>query len=711
MKKLKKRQTSAKSSSFKSKKLSTRLGIICGIVLFVCMMASNLLTITRVTSSMNTAINGQLNKVSDENLLKVQFVFDQCEAISQNIDYEMQRLYKMGSTEEPTYTSIVTGGAMTKMELEAEEIILNSLWSSVKGNDNLVGVGVLFEEYGFCAHNKHYGAYATVENADAGTVERIGYEVYADKEYYTGAKGGEAAFMDAYTDMYGNTVFSIGYPIMHNGQFKGIVLLDIKSDVFSMLNATNEEYPSLYVDLVRSNHNILYSTHADTVTKNLREVMSADGYAEMTSKINAGQRFHVETKEADGKQVHYAVPLEVGGETWWVKTSLLEKEYSAAVSSITLITMITAVLSVIIIISMIGAVLRKMLMPLSELEKAANAMADGSLNVQINHESEDEIGSLANCMRTMMERVRTLIGDLRYTLTEMANANFAVELNNRDLYVGDYQPMLTAMEDITKKLNGALLDIKVAAEQVNTGADQVASGAHALSQGATEQASTVEELSAAMDEISNETKTTAQKSAEANDVADLMRTEVMKSNSKMEEMSEAMQDITNKSNEIEKIIKTIDDIAFQTNIPALNAAVEAARAGAAGKGFAVVADEVRNLAQKSAEAAKNTTTLIEGTIESVANGGRITEETAEALHIVAGNVGKVTGLIGEISKASNEQANRISQITNGIEQITAVIQTNSATAEESAAASQELSSQATMMHDLIATFQLRETRY
>jgi methyl-accepting chemotaxis protein len=259
-----------------------------------------------------------------------------------------------------------------------------------------------------------------------------------------------------------------------------------------------------------------------------------------------------------------------------------------------------------------------------------------------------------------------------------------------------------------RKLNDALRDIKVSAEQVNTSAGQVAGGAHALSQGSTEQASTVEELSAAMDEISNETKVTAQKSGEANNVAELMRTEVIKSNTKMDEMSEAMQDITNKSNEIEKIIKTIDDIAFQTNILALNAAVEAARAGAAGKGFAVVADEVRNLAQKSAEAAKNTTTLIEGTIESVANGGRITEETAEALQIVASNVGKVTGLIGEITKASNEQAERISQITNGIEQISSVIQTNSATAEESAAASEELSAQATMMYDLISRFQLQE---
>ena len=705
---MKRMKVNLKMPSWKTKKLSTKLGIICGIVLFVCMMASNLLTVTRVTNSMNTAIDAQLNKVSDENLLKVQTVFDQCEQVSETINYELQTFYAEEVAAEGTVVGQVTSQPLTANQKDAEEIILNSMWSSVENNDNLVGVGVLFEKYAFSPNIEQYAAYATVDNARAKTADLITYDVYGDKVYYKDAKGGNPAFMDAYTDMYGNTVFSIAYPVMYNGEFKGVVLMDIKSDVFSMLDTTNEEYPSLYVDLVKSNHNILYSTHGDTIGQSLRDVMKADGYAALSANMEQGQRFHVATKEDGGEQMHYAVPVSVGGETWWVKTSLLEKEYSAAVNSISLITLITAILAVTVNILLIVSVLRKMLKPLSELEHVANAMAEGSLNVQIDHTSEDEIGSLADCMRTMMERVRILIADLSYTLNEMANANFAVELKNKSLYIGDYRPMVVALEDIIGKLNHALLDIKVASEQVNSGADQVASGAQALSQGSTEQASTVEELSAAMEEISNETKRTAQKSGEANGVADLMRTEVGKSNSKMEEMSEAMQDITNKSNEIEKIIKTIDDIAFQTNILALNAAVEAARAGAAGKGFAVVADEVRNLAQKSAEAAKNTTALIEGTIQSVANGGKITEETAAALHIVADNVGKVTELIGEISEASNEQAERISQITNGIEQITAVIQTNSATAEESAAASEELSGQATMMNNLISGFKLQE---
>ena len=702
-----------KNKKLRNKHISTKLGIVCGIVLFVCMMGSNLLSISKFTSGMNTAVDAQFNKMSDENILKVQTIFDQCEQIFATVDFEIQHLLELqeqGLGEE-LYTGKVVDHPLTKDQMEAEEILLNTIWSAINNNESLEGVGVFLEPYTFSPNIEHYSPYAVKADVATRTLENFTYDRYETRPYYVDTKGGYMSFMDAYVDTNGTLMYSIGFPIMYNGQHKGIVLLDITIDVFSMLNTVDADYPSMYIDLLRSNHSVLFSTRTDTIGKNLRELVSEKSYTELSSALSGNTRFHASTKEADGKYMHYAVPITAGAETWWIMTSLPANEYSASVNAIRIITLIMAIVSVLIIMGLVMAILRKMLAPLTELEKAASDMAAGSLYVEINHESEDEIGTLAECMRRMMERVRSIIEDMREILNEMANANFAVELNKKQMYIGDYQPLIIAVENIVRQLNYALINVRVASEQVNSGAGQVASAAQALSQGATEQASTVEELSAAMDEISNETKITAQKSGEANGVADLMRTEVMKGNNKMEEMSEAMQDITNKSNEIEKIIKTIDDIAFQTNILALNAAVEAARAGAAGKGFAVVADEVRNLAQKSAEAAKNTTALIEGTIESVANGGRITEETAEALQIVAGNVGKVTGLIGEITKASNEQAERISQITNGIEQISSVIQTNSATAEESAAASEELSGQATMMYDMISKFRLQENIY
>ncbi|MEG2769394.1 MAG: methyl-accepting chemotaxis protein, partial [Oscillospiraceae bacterium] len=245
-------------------------------------------------------------------------------------------------------------------------------------------------------------------------------------------------------------------------------------------------------------------------------------------------------------------------------------------------------------------------------------------------------------------------------------------------------------------------------EQVASGSDQVSSGAQALSQGATEQASSIEELSATIQAVSNQIKDNANNAKMASELSSMAGKEVQNGNEHMQSMIVAMEDISSTSNKIGKIIKTIDDIAFQTNILALNAAVEAARAGSAGKGFAVVANEVRNLAGKSAEAAKNTTSLIESSINAVANGTKIADETAMSLKVVVEKSNLVLQKVEEIAEASAEQANSVVQITTGVDQISAVIQTNSATAEESAAASEELSSQSQMLKDLVGKFTLRE---
>ncbi|MEG1869886.1 MAG: methyl-accepting chemotaxis protein [Oscillospiraceae bacterium] len=351
---------------------------------------------------------------------------------------------------------------------------------------------------------------------------------------------------------------------------------------------------------------------------------------------------------------------------------------------------------------------RSITRPMKQIEEAMGEMAKGSLKINIDYQSKDEIGFLADRMNHTTHALSEIVGDIGYILGQMADGNFDVKSKVRDLYVLDYAPVLKSMQNINTKLSDALTQINEASNQVSSGSDQVSSGAQALSQGATEQASSVEELAATITEISNQIKTNSENAKIASVKTTQAGTEVIKSNEKMQELIIAMSEISTSSQEIGKVIKAIEDIAFQTNILALNAAVEAARAGTAGKGFAVVADEVRNLASKSAEAAKSTTALIEGSIKAVEKGTRLVDDTAKSLLSVVDGAQDASTIVDKIAVASEDQAMSIAQVTMGIDQISAVVQTNSATAEESAAASEELSGQATMLRELVSKFKLKD---
>lgn len=350
----------------------------------------------------------------------------------------------------------------------------------------------------------------------------------------------------------------------------------------------------------------------------------------------------------------------------------------------------------------------KLLRPIAVIEQEMEDIANGNLTSEFTLEADtSEIGRLIYAIHNTRATLQLYIGDISKKLTQMAEGNLDLKVDTQ--YAGDFSPIQHALETILGSLNDTLGQINTSAEQVSVGASQVSNGAQALAAGSTEQASSVEELATSVEAVAKQAEDNSSNVVIANDYVGRAGAGVSAGNEHMEQLTQAMREIGSCSNEIVSITKTIEDIAFQTNILALNAAIEAARAGSAGKGFAVVADEVRSLAAKSAEAANQTAQLIEKSVNTVSKGTQITAQTAKILQEVGENAQKVTESFDKIEQATAEQTAAIEQIRLGLNQISSVVQTNAATAEENSATSEEMSAQSALLRDEVGKFKLTGT--
>ena len=346
--------------------------------------------------------------------------------------------------------------------------------------------------------------------------------------------------------------------------------------------------------------------------------------------------------------------------------------------------------------------------PMKEVIKVMSQISIGNLDVTIKGDYKGEYAALANVVNSTVEILNNVIAEIGNILSKIAQRNLDI-LEVRE-FKGDFATISDSLNEIINSLNEIFGDINTAAEQVAVGAGQISDSSQILSQGSEEQASSIEEITASITEMATQVKQNAANANQADELSLTAKGDAIKGNEQMRAMLQAMHDINESSSNISKIIKVIDEIAFQTNILALNAAVEAARAGQYGKGFAVVAEEVRNLAARSASAAKETTDMIEGSIEKVGAGTKIANNTAQALNEIVESITKAAELVEQITSASNEQANAISQINQAVEQVSEVIQTNSATSEEGASASEELSSQAEMLKQMVNAIKLKDIK-
>ena len=548
-----------------------------------------------------------------------------------------------------------------------------------------------------------------------------------DKEYYREIKSsGKTYVMEPYVyELQGKPIMMISViaPIYDvSGKFLGVAGCDVALDDLQSQNFTNAGYSSTHMVCMSEDHTILVDTLQTSTVGQLAKDCGYEQVAHIADEMRtmkAGvsgkgdKSVYLLNTELDnfvtGKQGYsVVVPVDLeSGNLWSLYFSIDQNEFYAQIVKDTALLSIAVCILGILLLSVMYYSIKKPLKPISNIMAGAEKLESGNLQIHVQVDSDDELGRLAESFNATSTILNNYINDISKQLSEMADNNMAIRITEE--YIGDFSPIKASIEKIAHSLNRTLYSIIEAANEVTSNSDTVSSGAQALSQGSSEQAEAIERLAASIEHLSNDVISNAREAEDANTTVARVSQWIETSNQEMQKMVSAMNDIRNTSTEIVKIIKTIEDIAFQTNVLALNASVEAARAGAAGKGFAVVAEQVRNLAAKSSEAAKDTAALIESSIEAVKNGRSIADETAQSLVNVVEGAKDVAVFVERISTASKNQKDTLERLTIGVNQISSIIQENSAMAEESAAASVKLFQQANTLRQLVDVFELKQS--
>lgn len=485
-------------------------------------------------------------------------------------------------------------------------------------------------------------------------------------------------------------------PIIVNGEFMGLVGYEVTTESLQVTLMEGIAEKGISGQWISSN-----GTYVAAVDQDL--IMQSGTFNEAyESAMKAGDMYE---EKMDGVYRAY-VPYTISntGDPWSVSMSVPLTSTDA--SNVMVQGLIVFAISLVVVLATIWFIAGSIVKPIKKLVGHADSMANGNMDFAIDIQSKDETRQLADSFKNVQESIQKMVKDINGTAEDIVAGDL---LNRAEVtgYAGDYGQIMVALNKIMDSISDLVKNIKESASNVASASQQISNGSQELAQGSTEQAAAIEEINATVAEVVDQTRANSENASKAREISEKIHKEAENGNEKMSELLMALEEINTASSNISNIIKTIEDIAFQTNILALNASVEAARAGVHGKGFAVVAEEVKNLATKSAAAAKETNNLINASIVKAKGGVSIGEDMRQSLTNMADGINDAVGAITKIAEDSKMQVETIEQLNTGIEQISQVVQSNTATAEESASSSEEMSAQAELLNDMVERYKVK----
>lgn len=547
-----------------------------------------------------------------------------------------------------------------------------------------------------------------------------------DYEFWNGTaeeKAAHAQMVASYDDNVNNLIFMDSDGTFHNGEIPQNVISALNS-ASVVLTTPSDANSNFYLAVKRSDGGILCSemkasklatilagSACDTfiladdgtvIASAIKNNTPVTNYSKYVQKSD-GRAIDIAPQGEWGSLHCFAAAAIDGTDGWTILISAKSGDYYNGVVTAFAVNLVVIVIMIVLILVVNIFISKSIIKPLENVRTKITEMAAGNLSgAQIDIRANDEMGELSHAVNTMADFNKNIIGDISYYAEEIAKQNLCVK--PRAQYVGDYLPVKQSLENLIESLSAVVANIENAGREVSTSSAQMSTNSAVLSRAASEEADTVSQLNDSLHSVHDQINDSAEKAAQAREMTDQAVAAMNEGNEKMAKMLDAMREINTTSSQIANIIKTIQDISFQTNILSLNASIEAARAGAAGKGFAVVAGEVGNLANKTAQAAKSTTGLIETSLKAVEHGTVIANETAEMLGMIVGKAGESAKVVEEIADASTHQAESVKQVLEGMNSISSAVNQISVSAKECADSSELLATQSSMLHETVEKF-------